>query len=336
MPISSNATYIPTLDEFAAHWAQVNNALGLPANALVLKGGVTVSALGQMRAQLVGHQAEVQAQRNEVQIARNTVKILRGVLMEVLEKFNGILDGYYSGSIFDGVRPKMPGAGVNLLEFSDAMQDGKNLWSRIEGQPAPAGLTLPLSLPVPVPAIMGQAAVSAVNLGLFSTLLGLLQTAHANIKAAEQDLSLARKTRNGTQEAIYEVLKNYRLSVPTKLPSSSVLLETLPRLTAEGTRTPEAVNASGVFVPPDQAKIVFDASEDTELAGYDLHAVVGEDWDAEDAEVVATLPPGADPREFITTFGLNQPGAVATYVVYVRLTTGNHKGGAPITIARPV
>jgi hypothetical protein len=39
----------------------------------------------------------------------------------------------------------------------------------------------------------------------------------------------------------------------------------------------------------------------------------------------------ADPREFINTFGLNQPGGT----VYVVLDTGNHAGSAPITICRP-
>ena len=334
MAVSSNATYLPTLDEFLAHWPLVNTALGVPT-PLVLKGGITLAAMQQIRALLVSNQADVQTQRNEVQIARNTMNILRGVMLDVLGKFNGLLDSFYGGTIFENTRPRVPGSGVNLLDFSDPMQDARSLWVRVEAAPAPAGLTLPLVLPVAVPAILGQAAVATVNLALFTTLLALLQTAHANIKNAEQSLMLARRTRDVTQVTIYEALKNYRTTVPARLPSTSVLLQTMPKLTAEGSRTPEAVNASAVFVAPDKAKIVFEASLDPDLQAYDLHAVTGDDWSAEDAEVVDTLPAGADPREFLTTFGLTQPGAAATFSVYVRLTTGHIKGSAPMTIVRP-
>ena len=332
--ISSNATYLPTFDEFLAHWMQVNTVLGVPA-PLVLKGNLTLAAAQTLRATLVTNQADVQAQRNEVQIARNTMNILRGVLLDALGKFNGLVDSFYHGTIFEGVRPKVPGIGMNLLEFSDPLQDARALWVRLEATAMPSGLTPPLVLPVPVPALLSQAASATVNLTVFTSLIALLQTAHVNIKIAEQGVMLARKTRDATQAVIYEALKNYRTTVPARLASTSVLLETMPKLTDEGGRTPDAVNASAVFVAPDKSKIVFEASPDADLAAYDLHAVAGEDWSAEDAEIVASLPPGADPREFITTFALTQPGAAASFSVYVRLTTGHIKGSAPMTIFRP-
>lgn len=335
MPISSNATYIPTCDEFLAHWVLTNVELGVPT-PLLLKGGLTLAGLQALRATLVTNQADVQMQRNEVQISRNAMGILREALMDVLAKFNGVVDTYYGGTIFEGTRPKMPAAGANLLEFSNAMQDARSLWVRLEASGTmPPGLPPPLTLNVPVPAILGQPGAATVNLTLFTTLIGLLQTAHANIKTAEQALMLTRKSRDKTQATIYETLKNYRTAAPVRLSTTSTLLETMPKLTAEGTRTPDAVNASGVFVPPNKAKIVFDASTDPDLDHMELHAVAGDEWSAEDAEVVATLPAGADPREFVTTFGLNQPGAVATFAVYVVLSTGNHAGSAPMTIHRP-
>lgn len=206
---------------------------------------------------------------------------------------------------------------------------------RLEAAAAPAGLTLPIVLNAPVPAILGQAAVNTVNLTLFTTLLALLQTAHANIKTAEQGLMLARKARNKTQATIYEALKGYRMACPARLASTSNLQLTMPKLSVESTRTPDAVNASGIFVAPDKAQIIFEASLDPDLDHCELHAVTGDDWNTEDAEVVLTLPAGADPRLFLTTFGLNQPGASATFSVYVVLNTGNHAGSAPMTITRP-
>lgn len=335
MAISSNASYLPTIDEFTSHWALVNAELG-GVNPLVLKGSVTLVVMGLMRGQLVTQQAAVQAQRNEVQMARNAMGILRGVLLDVLAKFNGILDGFYEGTIFEGVRPKVPGAGVNLLDFSDPMNDAKSLWAKVELAAAPSGLVLPLVLPVPVPAILGQAAVSTVNQAMFGTLIGLLQTAHINIKSAEQALLLARRERDKNQAAIYEALKNYRITAPARLANTSTLLQTMPKLTPDGTRSPDEVNASAVFVAPDQAKVVFTPSTDVLLLRHELHAVAGEDWSAEDAEVVAVLPKGANPSEFLTNFGLTQPGAAATYSVYVVLTTGNVAGSAPMTVRRPV
>ena len=50
-------------------------------------------------------------------------------------------------------------------------------------------------------------------------------------------------------------------------------------------------------------------------------------WDEDDAVVVATHGPN-EPREFITTFGLNQPGVQVTFKLYVMLTTGNEAGSA--------
>jgi hypothetical protein len=50
--------------------------------------------------------------------------------------------------------------------------------------------------------------------------------------------------------------------------------------------------------------------------------------------VIATNAPGA-PGEFITPFGLNQPGAKIVLKVYVVLTTGNEAGSAAMFVERP-
>jgi hypothetical protein len=42
------------------------------------------------------------------------------------------------------------------------------------------------------------------------------------------------------------------------------------------------------------------------------------------------------PQEFLTGFGLTQPGTEASFKVYVILTTGNEAGSAPMTVERPV
>ena len=60
---------------------------------------------------------------------------------------------------------------------------------------------------------------------------------------------------------------------------------------------------------------------------------MGDHYDEEDAVVIATNAPGA-PREFITPFGLNQPGAKVALKVFVILTTDNEAGSAPMLVER--
>jgi hypothetical protein len=285
---------------------------------------------------LIDAQQAVQTALNGRQIAKTTVTMLRAVLLEGLSKLNSFVDTYYAGTVLGRTRPKMPAAGGRHQEIADTMMDAKDMWSRLEAVAPPPGAQLPLVLPVNTPALMGQPAVTGMDFAQFALVINMLQQAALEQGAAERDLVRVREERNALQGTIYEALKNYRIAVPGKLVTGHVLVVTLPKLTAEGTRTPEAVNASGVFVPPDQAKIVFEASTDPDLAGYELHAVAGDEWSAEDAEVVASLPAGADPREFLSNYSLNQPGAAATFSVYVLLGTGNMKGSAPMTIRRPL
>ena len=333
MPITTNATYHPVTVEFLAHWAQVNAVLS--PQPLVLQNGVLHGSLDAMKDELQDAFQGVQSLLNGRQIARNTVSILRGVLMEGLGALNMMVDTYYGGTIFDNTRPKMPGRGGNYQEFTDPMMDGKDLWARIETQPPPTGIAFPLVLPVATPALMGQPASPNMDLVQFTLVYDLHRLAYEQLRGLEKSLELMRRQRDMVMERIYEVLKNYRLGVGTRLPSAHALLTTVPRLTPEKGHTPEPVNASAVFVPPDQAKVVFTASEDSDLDHYELHGVPGEDWSAEDAVVVASLPKTADPREFITDFSLTQPGAAAAFAVYVVLGTGNVKGSAPMTVLRP-
>lgn len=136
------------------------------------------------------------------------------------------------------------------------------------------------------------------------------------------------------EQRAYTVMKAYREVAPGKFVMFPELLESLPRLSPTPGHTPEAVNASAIFEAPDKSKVVYDASTDAALHSYELRGNVGDDYSDEDAVVVATNLPGAT-REFITPFGLNQPGARVAYNVYVILTTGNEAGSAAMFVQRP-
>ena len=70
------------------------------------------------------------------------------------------------------------------------------------------------------------------------------------------------------------------------------------------------------------------------LERYELRGTVGDRYEEADAVVIASHSP-SEPREFITTFGLNQPGAEVALKVFVILTTGNEAGSATLPVERP-
>ncbi|MFM8468714.1 MAG: class I SAM-dependent methyltransferase [Limisphaerales bacterium] len=175
----------------------------------------------------------------------------------------------------------------------------------------------------------GKIRISTPNLASITSLLDPPRTA---IK--EQYLKLARSQRDALMRTIYEALKAYRLAVPARLPNNAPLLETLPKLTPDPGHTPDAVNASAVFVAPDQFRVVYDASTDADLKEYQLRGNAGGTFKSEDAVVIATNGPSAT-REFLSGFALTQPGAKVSVAVYVVTNAGNERASAPMTITRP-
>ena len=109
----------------------------------------------------------------------------------------------------------------------------------------------------------------------------------------------------------------------------------MPRLTPLPGHTPAPVNASAIFQAPNASKIIYDASTDLMLHSYQLRGNVGGHYSDEDAVVIATHGPN-EPRKFVTTFGLNQPGAEAAFKVYVIMATDNEAGSAALLVERPL
>ena len=171
--------------------------------------------------------------------------------------------------------------------------------------------------------------------GNFSSAVSGLQFAYATLASTEQNLQLARLGRNAIQETAYAAMKAYRLIVPSRLAAHPTLVASLPALTPAPGHTPAPVNVSGVFQAPDAAKVVYSASADPDLLEYELRGTVGPEYHEDDAVLVATNGPGAT-REFVTTFGLTQPGVRVSLKVYVILNTGNESGSATVVIQRPV
>ncbi len=171
--------------------------------------------------------------------------------------------------------------------------------------------------------------------GVFASTLSALCFAFGDMESKEVLLQLARGERNVTLRKAYEVMKFYREVAPGKYALHPEMIETMPRLTPVPGHTPERVNASAVFEAPSQSKIVHDASTDSRLSHYELRGNAGDAYNEQDAVLIASHEP-EEPREFLTSFALTQPGGKAAFKVFVVLTSGNEAGSAEMVVQRPV
>ena len=326
MAITGPASYVSTINEFLSHWNSCNGQLppGTPLLVRLPETDTTVSRAQFLtrRDALVAQQGVVQSCRTDQQITRGAINLQKTRLLGIFTEFVLWLDGNYRNTEFYEARPYAPSSGDGQDNFLRPMGAMMTLWAKLNAGPAPAGLTLPLVLS------------GNMSQGGFASLASALQFAYANEQDKEQTVIIARAKRNIIQDGAYEIMLAYRETVPPKVSQFPELVETLPRLSPLPGHTPEAVNSSAIYVAPNSSKVVYDASPDAMLHTYQLRGNVGEDYSDEDAVVIATNVPGA-PREFITPFGLNQPGAKVALKVYVTLTTGNEAGSGAMFVERP-
>ena len=321
-----NTVFIPLINDFIAHFEQSNEALA--PQALVIRlpetnTSYTVAQLITLRDTLQARQNTVQACRTAQQIARGQINLKKAALLTQFNLFTALLDGYFRNTEFYEARPLAPSLSDGQENFTRPLVDAMVLWEEINEGPAPAGVSLPLKL--------GDGTVH----GAFASAVSALQFAYATEQRKSRGLVLARARRNRVQNTAYEAMKSYREAVPGMLSNFPEMIETLPRLSPLPGHTPVPVNSSAVYVAPGSAKVVHDASTDAMLHSYQLRGNAGDEYDDEDAVVIATHSPG-DPREFITPFGLNQPGAKVALKVFVILTTDNEAGSAAMFVERPV
>jgi hypothetical protein len=324
MPITGNSSYIPTMNEFIAHWGQANTAISPAALTVRLPDNTTRTRVQfiNLRDTLQTQQGDVIGYLSELQIQRGSIRLKKEVLMEKFTLFMSLMDGYYVETDFRDARPYAPTFHAGQDLFMRPMIETARLWTKMDEGPAPAGVTLPL--------VLGD----GTDQETFAGLVADLQNAYAEERNKAQDLTLARARRNRTQLDAYETMKSYREAVPGKLTEFPEIIDTLPRLTPLPGHTPVPVNASAVFQSPNLAKVVYDASSDAQLERYELRGTIGDEYDEQDAVVIASHSPN-ETREFITPFGLNQPGTEIALKVFVILTTGNEAGSATMRVSRP-
>jgi len=323
MPISNNASYVPTINEFAAHWAVVNAALPAPLQVRAADGP-TFELLNftVLRASLLTCLNDVIGNLNDQEIARGDINLRKEAMLDALREFTQTMNAYFQNTPYLNAVPKIPSISDGEETFCAPLRDMASLWTKINLAPPPGGLPLPL--------ILSDSTAQAD----FAAKLVNLTTAYATEASAGQSVAIERAKRDDCKAQAYAVMKTYRQAVPARCAQFPVLVDTLPVLTPNAGHTPDPVNASATFQAPDQSKVTYTASTDASLARYELRGNPGSRYSEDDAVVVATNAP-ADLLEFLTDFGLTQPGAQVALKLYVVLTTGNEAGSPAMLVQRP-
>jgi hypothetical protein len=324
--ISGPSSYDTTTQCFATHWAEADRRLSPQALVVRLPDsdtGVTLAQFITLRDALWTQQFyTVRACRIEEQIIRGGINLAKAALLKQLNLFTTLLDAYFRNTDFHDARPHAPSIGDGQEKFTDPLLDAATLWEKINDGPAPAGVTLPL--------VLGDGTTQEN----FSDAVDALIADYRAEKRAAQETTLARAKRNRLQNRAYAIMKAYREAVPVMLVAFPAIVDTLPRLTPLPGHTPAPVEATATLVAPNLIKISHGASTDKTLRAYQLRGNVGDKYDEDDAVVLATHGPG-DAREFVTTFGLDQPGVPVAFKVYVILETDNEAGSAALIVQRP-
>ena len=327
MAITGPASYPPTMSEYTGHWTQANGLLGASPYVLTLpsdKSTLTLAQFIALRQSLVDQQGAVQTERTAVQIIRGGITITKTDLVRWINLFNSKLDGSFQNTKYYPSRPLVPGVGEGEKVFNDALRPVLSLWKQInDDNTPPPGVALPLVLGDGTPYESFASAVST------------LQFSYNQEGQREPYVDVARSARNLLQDRAYEAMLVYREGAKNKFALHPQLLDTLPRLSPLPGHTPAAVNASATLQAPDHSKIIHGASPEPLLERYELRGCAGPDWNEDDAVHIASHSPG-EPREFITDFALNQPGAQVVFKLYVILSTGNEAGSAPLAVQRPL
>jgi hypothetical protein len=318
MSISGPASYLPTADEFLAHWLAADTLLGA-GNEIVLPGPVLRAGLQTARDALEAKRADVAAKLNVQEVARGDVEVKKAAAHLRINQFKEKVLALYPGSKWERALPRIPGLSEGQGNFVGPLDDMSTLWVLMNANVAIPDVTL----------------LGAYTQVLFAAELVALKTAYVAYNGGQTVSTITREERNDLQDSIYQILKNYRQSLPTYFAKGHALVESVPRLTPEPGSTPDAVTAGGVWdAVLLKAKITWTQSTAADLFQYEIRFCAGPTYDTDTESVIGNVTPAA-PREFFTDAGLAAAGNVASFKVYVVTATGNEKGSNTLSLTRP-
>jgi hypothetical protein len=320
MPITDIGSYVPTMDEFSAHWADVDAELGV-GSELKLQGAFGRNHFVDLRDEIVALLTHGTDLENARQIAAADRDAKKATAKDNLQKFRGMVRAVLPKSKYAAALPTAPDDNAAESKFLTPLDDGNSVWMRINLDATIPGFTPPL-----VVGSLTQASYLASITALRATFVALT--------TAENDQRIWLGGRDLKFDDARERMTQYRAAVAAVLGENHPLTQSLPDLYPAPGSTPDPVTLSGAWnVGGLHAVLNWTDSTNPNLAEYEIRMSLGAVYNDATATVIANTPPGTTTLQ--TTNGLFNPGDVATFKVFVRLTTGNVAGSNAVTITRP-
>lgn len=318
MPFTLVSQYLISLDEFIAHWTQVNTTLG--ATPLVLRGGYALATLQSDRTALATAMTGVVTADNLRQAANADRDLKKGALKERIRQFRATVQGQLTNTIYLPQIPTMPNQKDAPDTWIKTLDDMANVWTQINAATI-AGFTGPLKL------VGGYLAAT------FATDVAAMKTAFTAVTTTTRNASIARQTRQDLTPTIRQRLKEYRQAVTGAFPAGHALIQSLPALTPPAGSTPDPVTLSGAWnVAASKAKLDWTPSTDPDLDYYSVRYHPGPQYKTVEEQPVTQV--AANTTTFLTVFGLVFAGSEAYFKVYVVTKTGNEKGSNAVRVLR--
>lgn len=315
----------PLMDMIVAHWQAVDTTVG--GGGVVVLDGVDRGACQALRAGYAAKRTELVRLENAQELAGADVALLRPKVLLRLSQFNDTVRAWWGELPVAAAVPGLPGITAGVEKFLEAMRDALWLWDRLNAGPPPSGGSLTLPLKLDQPATFDRAQMAAM--------LTDLTTTRDAAESAVRELKVARAERDVLGARARQVLVTYARVVRARLGADHPLVESLPRLNPLAGHTPKSVGLTGTWDAERQAvKLEWGPTKEATLEQFQLRYCPGTSYAKGRERLVATLPPTGERATWVT-MGLEAPGAVASYKLYVMLKTGNERGSPVVRVQRP-
>ena len=323
MPIIDLGSHITVGEEIKSHWGTVNaDRIAAALTALVLADGYS---LANLTTDVTTADDAISGQEdldNGVTITAGNRDNRRGPLRDRVIEFREAVPYRLKGTGYALSLPDTPSESASEQKILKALDDVESLWLRINADATVPNFTPPLLL-------RGSYSIAA-----FQADVTALRAVYRQLIDAESAARLGRNQRDILLPPLRGRYVEYRQAIVIEYGADHPFATSLPEVTPPAGSTPAGVPLTGAWVPAnEQAEFSWPASTNANLDHYELRMSAGSSYDGAAATVVGNLPSGT--TTFATTANLENPGDVASFKVFVVLTTGNEAGSNTVTITRP-
>lgn len=334
MPISSPSSFLPTIELFLSHWADVDVVVGaltpLKVGQANPNGGAPVlkvrGDLVTLKSDLTAARAAVTGESVNLAVKRGTVRDLMEAVLGRYNQFASAVRSRYAEKAYARALPGAPSVGDSPETFLKAVEKAEALWAVINAALGPLPLTLGAGTPGdPVYAV-----------GQFTTDLAALRTVAQDIHKSEQKLTTLIELRNDIQQVIAPLLRDYRQAVAGRFPEGHALVESLPRYSPEPGNKPDKAKLNSAMwnEATSVADVTFTPSTSADVVRHEMRICAGPVYD-EDLETIDAVLAAGQPPVFHTGSLLASPGAVISIKIYAVTADGRENDSQALSVQRP-